>query len=72
MQEIPVNPNDSNQEEVPVNNNEIKSILESDEEEEEEKEKKRSYAPSSLVKKSKDEVKIMATLTPSEVRNEDA
>ena len=53
-----------------MNNSELKSILESDEEEEEEKEKKRSYAPSSLVKKSKDEVKIMATLTPSEVSND--
>ena len=52
----------------PVDNNEIKSILESSEDDEDKKEEeKREYAPTSLVKKSPDEVKLMATLTPSEV-----
>lgn len=67
-QDIPLNPNENKLEEVPVDNNEIKSILESsDDDEDKKEEEKREYNPSSLVKKSPDEVKIMATLTANEV-----
>lgn len=67
LEDVPLSPNNPDVE-VPVDNSEIESILQpSDDSTAEIKEAKREYDPTSLVKKTPQEVKIMATLTPAEV-----